>query len=51
MSLQAYVTRVLEDHTAVSSLDGWLQGLEDLPPHPDASGAASIREVRDDELL
>jgi hypothetical protein len=48
MSLQAYVARLLEQSTATPSLTEWLRGLEDLPTHPDVSGAEVIRAVRDE---
>ena len=47
-SLQAYVARLLEQSTATPSLAEWLRGLEDLPTHPDVSGAEVIRAVRDE---
>ncbi len=48
MSLQAYVARLLEQSTATPSLVEWLRDLEDLPTHPDVSGADVIRAVRDE---
>ena len=48
MSLQAYVARLLEQSTAMPSLAEWLHDLEDLPVHPDVSGAEVIRAVRDE---
>lgn len=48
MSLQAYVAQLLEQSTATPSLAEWLRGLEDLPTHPDVSGAEVMRAVRDE---
>jgi antitoxin FitA len=48
MSLQAYVAQLLEHSTATPSLAEWLRGLEDLPTHPDVSGAEVMRAVRDE---
>jgi hypothetical protein len=48
MSLQAYVTQLLERSTETPSLDEWLRGLDDLPAHCDISGAEVVRAVRDE---
>lgn len=48
MSLQAYVTHLLERSTDMPSLDEWLRGLDDLPAHRDISGAAVVRAVRNE---
>jgi hypothetical protein len=48
MSLQVYVAQLLEQSTATPSLNEWLRGLEDLPTHPDVSGAEVMRTVRDE---
>lgn len=48
MSLQAYVSHLLEQHTDTPSLDDWLEGLDQLPRHRDISGAEVIRAVRDE---
>lgn len=48
MSLQAYVAQLLDQHTATPALDDWLRRIEDLPRHPEISGAATIRAARDD---
>jgi plasmid stability protein len=50
MSVQAYVTRVLDQHTAVPSLGDWLARLDELPRHPELSGSEAIREGREDDL-
>lgn len=47
MSLQAYVTRLLERSTETPSLDEWLRGLDDLPAHRGISGAEVVRAERD----
>lgn len=48
MSLQAYVTRVLDRHTATPSVREWLARLEELPRHVEISGAETIRAARED---
>ncbi|MEX2546216.1 MAG: hypothetical protein WD830_00335 [Chloroflexota bacterium] len=48
MSLQSYVTQMLARSTSTPTLADWLQGLEDLPRHVDASGAEAVREARDE---
>jgi plasmid stability protein len=50
MSLQAYVSRVLDQHAARPSMKEWLRRLEELPRHPEISGADAVREARE-ELL
>ena len=50
MSLQAYVSRVLDQHAARPSMKEWLRRLEELPRHPEISGADAVRESRE-ELL
>lgn len=50
VSLQSYVARLLERSTAVPAVTDWLDQLEQLPRHRDLSGAAAVREARD-ELL
>lgn len=50
MSLQAYVSRVLGHHAARPSLSEWLRHLDELPRHPEISGAETIRAARE-ELL
>lgn len=47
MSVQAYVSRLLGRHTAQPSLRQWLRRLEELPRHPDLSGATLVREARE----
>ena len=48
VSLQAYVSRVLVQHTDRPTIAQWLHGLGDLPRHPDVSGAEAVREARTD---
>lgn len=48
VSLQTYVARLLERSTAMPSLADWLGQLEDLPRHRDVSGAAAVRDARDE---
>ena len=48
VSLQAYVSRVLVQHTGRPTIAQWLHGLGDLPRHPDVSGAEAVREARAD---
>ena len=48
VSLQTYVARLLERSTAVPSIADWLDQLEQLPRHPSLSGAAAVREARDE---
>lgn len=49
MSLQAYVAEVLNRHTAVPALEDWLSGLDELPRHPELSGAAAVRAARSEQ--
>ncbi len=46
MSLQGYVARLLEQHTARQSLNEWLDSLDELPRHPEISGAEAVRAAR-----
>lgn len=48
MSLQRYVTSVLEHATSTPTLTDWLQGLEDLPRHAEVSGSDAVRDARDE---
>lgn len=48
MSLQAYVSQMLGQHASRPSLTQWLRRLEELPRHPDISGADVLRETRDE---
>lgn len=48
MSLQAYVTQLLERSTATPTLAEWLERLDELPRHREVSGAETIRAVRDE---
>jgi hypothetical protein len=50
VSLQTYVARLIERATAVPPLSDWVRQLDDLPRHPRTSGAAAVREARDDLL-
>jgi hypothetical protein len=48
VSLQSYVTRLLERSTAVPPLPDWLSRLDELPRHRSVSGASAVREARDE---
>jgi hypothetical protein len=48
ISLQSYVARLLERSTALPPIGDWLAQLEELPRHRGASGAAALREARDE---
>jgi hypothetical protein len=48
MSLQAYVRQLLERSTATPAVTDWLRQLDDLPRHPDVSGAAAVRAAREE---
>jgi hypothetical protein len=48
VSLQVYVSRVLGQHAGRPTLAQWLRGLDELPRHPDISGADVLRETRAD---
>lgn len=48
VSLQAYVTRVLGQHAGRPTIAQWLHDLDDLPRHPNLSGAEAVREARAD---
>lgn len=50
MSVQAYVSRLLDEHAARPSLSEWLRRLDELPRHPEAAGAQLIRAARDEVL-
>jgi plasmid stability protein len=50
MSLQAYVSRLLSRHVARPSMREWLRRIEQLPRHPDLSGADLVRDARGDDL-
>ena len=47
MSLQAYVSDLLEQHTAHPSVSDWLEDLTELPRHAELSGADAVRAARD----
>ncbi len=48
VSLQTYVSRVLGRHAGRPTITQWLHGLDDLPRHPNVSGAEALREARAD---
>lgn len=48
MSLQSYVSQMLERSTSTPTLADWLQELEELPRHAEVSGADAVREARDE---
>lgn len=48
MSLQAYVSRVLDQHAARPSMKEWLRRLDELPRHPEVSGADAVRDAREE---
>lgn len=48
MSLQAYVSDLLEQHTAHPSVTDWLEHLGELPRHAELSGADAVRAARDE---
>lgn len=48
MSLQAYVSDLLEQHTAHPSVSDWLENLAELPRHAELSGADAVRAARDE---
>jgi plasmid stability protein len=50
MSLQAYVSRLLGQHASRPSMRQWLRRIEELPRHPNLSGADLVREGRCDDL-
>lgn len=50
MSVQAYVSRVLDQHAARPSLSEWLRRLDELPRHPEVVGADIIEAARDEML-
>lgn len=48
VSLQAYVSTVLDQHAGRPTVAQWLRSLEDLPRHPAVSGADVLRDTRED---
>lgn len=48
MSLQAYVSDLLEQHTAHPSVSDWLENLVELPRHAELSGTDAVRAARDE---
>lgn len=50
MSVQAYASRLLDAHTGRPSLAEWSQRLEELPRHPETSGAEALRRAREQLL-
>lgn len=47
VSLQVYVTELLERSTALPTLAEWLEALDELPRHRGVSGAAAVQDARD----
>lgn len=45
---QVYVSRALDQHAGRPTLAQWLCRLDELPRHPDISGADVLREARAD---
>jgi plasmid stability protein len=48
VSVQAYVSRLLDQHAAQPSLQDWLERIGDLANHPELSGADLISAARDE---
>lgn len=48
VSVQAYVSGLLDQHAARPALSEWLRRLDELPRHPGAVGADLLRAARDD---
>lgn len=48
MSLQAYVSDLLAQHTAHPSVSDWLENLGELPRHAELSGADAVQAARDE---
>lgn len=48
VSLQSYVSDVLDQHAGRPTIAQWLRSLEDLPRHPEMSGADALRGARQD---
>lgn len=48
VSLQTYVARILERSAAMPTLPDWLAQLDELPRHRQVSGAAAVRDARDE---
>lgn len=46
-SVQSYGSRVLAEHAARRPVSEWLEALDELPRHPDVSGADLVRAARD----
>lgn len=46
MSLQAYISQLLEQHTAHPSVNEWLENLGELRRHAGLSGADAVRAAR-----
>jgi hypothetical protein len=48
VSVQAYVSRLLDEHAAQPSWHDWLEHTEDLGRHPELSGADLLSAARDE---
>lgn len=48
VSVQAYVSRLLDEHAAQPSLHDWLEHTGDLARHPQLSGADLLSAARDE---
>jgi plasmid stability protein len=48
VSVQAYVSRLLDEHAAQPSLHDWLARTEDLARHPELSGTDLVNAARDE---
>jgi plasmid stability protein len=48
VSVQAYVSNLLDEHAAQPSLHDWLEHTEDLARHPQLSGAELLSAARDE---
>lgn len=46
VSLQVYISRVLRQHTGRPTITQWLRSLDELPRHPEVSGADMLAEAR-----
>lgn len=48
VSVQAYVSNLLDEHAAQPSLHDWLERTKDLARHPELSGAELVSAARDE---
>lgn len=48
MSLQGYISQLLDQHTAQPSLNEWLENLSELPRHTALRGADAIGAAREE---